>query len=270
VFAYALLFVAGLFGGFAGGILGIGGGVIYVLVLPLVLTNLGVPEHELVAYTIANSLFATFISAVAANYLLIKRKQFFLRPVLLISLPGVVTSLLCLTFIVQANLYSPFEFNVVVICLLIVMLLRMVFTKPKPARTLPLTWQSLVPCGLGSGMISALSGLGGGIVVIPYLNSLLQVDIKKSTSISLGVIAVTAFAASVQSLLQPSTFKLGALHVGHLVISAVLVLSAGVLIGSPLGVKAAHKLQPRHIQIGFSVFLLLVITHKLLMLIKWV
>ena len=73
-----LLAAAGLFGGFIAGLTGIGTGFIMLVVIPLVLSRFGVPDQYFVTITIANAIFATFISSLANVATTIRQKSFYL------------------------------------------------------------------------------------------------------------------------------------------------------------------------------------------------
>jgi uncharacterized membrane protein YfcA len=47
---YLLLFLAGLAGGMISGLLGVGGGLIYILILPIAFSYIGIPNQEIAQY----------------------------------------------------------------------------------------------------------------------------------------------------------------------------------------------------------------------------
>ncbi len=62
-----LLILLGTLGGALAGLLGIGGGVVYVLILETVLPELGVPTEDLHRFVIANSLACVLFASLSAN-----------------------------------------------------------------------------------------------------------------------------------------------------------------------------------------------------------
>ncbi len=251
-----------------GGLLGIGGGIIYIIVIPPTLQRLGVPAGEMVQYTIANSIVASLFSALSANYYLIKNRNFYPAEVVMIGFFGVITSLLVLHGVVNTHWYSRGTFNVIIVLLLLYMLLK---TLVNAAKTLPLEspepdgWGlRLGLAGLASGAVSALSGLGGGVVIIPILNSVFKMDIKKANSISLGVIGITSFSMMLSSMLEVPRLPFDFYNVGYVIFPVVLALSLGVVIACPFGVKAGSLLPSRMISYLFSFFLALVILRKII------
>jgi len=118
--------------------------------------------------------------------------------------------------------------------------------------------------GLASGTVSALSGLGGGIIIIPILNSVFKMDIKKANSISLGAIGITSLTLTLSSMLETPQQPFDFYNVGYVIFPVVLALSLGVIIASPFGVKAGSLLSSRVISYLFSFFLGLVILRKII------
>ncbi len=264
---FFFLFIAGLVGGFLGGLLGIGGGIIYIVVIPVVLSSIGVPREELVQYTIANAVFASFFSSLSANYILLKTKSFYLQEVIIIGIFGVVSSLLVLHTIVNSSWYSKGSFNIIVILILSYIMLKTLLTAHKhPVESGQTEGKGLKLglAGIASGAVSALSGLGGGVVIIPILNSFFKMDIRKANSISLGVIGITSLSISLSSMIETPSQSFHYYNLGYVIFPVALSLSAGVIIASPLGVKAARLTPTSFISYLFAFFLALVIIRKII------
>ena len=260
------LIAYGFFGGFLAGLLGVGGGVIYILILPLMLTGAGVCETEIVKYTIANSVFAIFIASLSGNIINIKNKSFYAKEIFSIGLPAALFSILAMVFVVSQNWYSKDVFNGLVIFLLAFMLIKMVFSKNLKGVEKSISNKGLTVIGSFSGIVSALTGLGGGILVVPLLQSFYGMEIKKAKNISLGVIGVMAFSLSVYNFwAQPNCFA-NEYQIGLIVLPTVLLMIIGVMLGSPAGVWISGKLKPDHIKIIFILLLASVIIRKLLAL----
>ena len=122
--------------------------------------------------------------------------------------------------------------------------------------------------GALAGSISALSGLGGGVVIIPILNLRFKQSMRKAKSISLGVIFITSMVMSISNLLAEPMTNINGQNIGYVVWPLVLVLSLGVIIGSPYGVRIARKLSNRTISYIFVSFLGVVIIDKLIQLLS--
>lgn len=264
---FFFLFFAGLAGGFLGGLLGIGSGILFILVLPMALQMVGVPEGELAQYIIANSLFATFFSSLSANYVLIKRNMFYLREVAIIGGFSILTAVMVLKMVVNTSWYTKDVFDVVVIFLMIYLLIRTLLSARKPlgdGNTKKKSGLLLSVVGLASGTIAPLSGLGGGSVLIPILNSLLKLGVKRANAISLGVIGITSLVLTVVNLFENPAYTYDYYSAGYIVFPIAIALSLGVVVGSPFGVTTSRKLSPQLISYVFSAFLLLIIIRKII------
>ena len=260
-----MLLAAGLVGGFMAGLLGIGGGVVFIAILPLVLRHVGVPEDQIVQYTIANSIFGTWFASLSASSNLIRHKEFHLKEVAWIGLGSSVFSLAVIRYIVNTPLYSKEAFNVIIIVLLLFVLIQTLRKARKILLSTPeiKSTPTLLVAGASGGTVSALSGLGGGTIIIPILHLVLKMDIKKAKSISLGVIFITTSILTANNLLENTILIESINHTGYIVWSVALPLSLGVMISSSLGVKVGRMISSKSISYIFATFILLVIIQKL-------
>ncbi len=262
---YLLLIIAGALGGFVSGLVGIGGGVIYVFVIPYALQYWNIPHEWQVQFIIANSLAAIFFGSIAANFTHFKKGYFYIRPVLAIGFAATLSSWLSLKFFVNTVYFSKELFLFFLILLMAYMLVYTLIgaTKNTDEAVDEIPFAGLLLVGLTSGLVASASGLGGGIVVIPMLNRFFGINIKKASAISLGVITIASFFITCTN----TTVELTAFHVSGslgLIIPAIcLTLSLSVLFTSPWGVLMAHRLPSRFISYIYATILLLVIVFEM-------
>ncbi len=260
---YIELVIAGLGGGFLAGFLGIGGGIIYILVLPAVLLSVGVAEAELAQHVIANSIFGTTVAALAGSISLLHAKDFYWKEVVLVGLSAVFTALLLLFTFVNTLLYSKQLFTIVTIFFLVAILLGALSPKygnllfPRPVANAQ-RWYLIT--GASSGAMSALSGSGGGTITVPMLTSGLHLDIKWAKSISLGVIFIASLGITIFNFVDHPHAALLPGQFGYIVLPISGTLSLGVLLGSPLGVWMARRTSSNVISWCFIGFVLLYFT----------
>jgi uncharacterized protein len=261
---YILLFITGLIGGFVAGFLGVGGGIIYIIVLPYALSYVGISEAEIVQFTIANSILGTFFSALFSTFNHWKNNEVYLRYILYISICGILTSLLSLYFIVNTPFYSRDKFNLVVIGLLVFMFCSTLLRAKRKSydgnfRPNPL---KLIAIGASSGLVASLSGLGGGIIIIPLLNGVIKLNIKVAKTISLGVIMITSLAIVIYNATESISNQIEVLHYGYIVPQVSLPIILGAILAATFGVRLGRKVKAENISYIFAGFVLIVILKK--------
>jgi uncharacterized membrane protein YfcA len=105
----------------------------------------------------------------------------------------------------------------------------------------------LVVIGLVAGVFSAVFGVGGGIVVVPLLVSLLAFPPHAATATSLGAILVTAAAGVALYALR------GEVRPGY----AALV-GVPAVVGSLLGTHAQQRISGRMLTFAFAGLLVVI------------
>ncbi|MBI2914863.1 MAG: sulfite exporter TauE/SafE family protein [Firmicutes bacterium] len=101
--------------------------------------------------------------------------------------------------------------------------------------------------GLVGGAFSGMFGLGGGIIFIPILTTLLGFDMQRAVGISLAVIVPTALMGSFRHW-----------TLGNVDLRAVLLLAAGSLVGVNLGAWLADVTPASVLRRVFGLILLFV------------
>lgn len=265
-----LLILAGLLGGILAGLLGIGGGVIYILILPYALEHLGIPQEYLVQFTIANSISGIFFASCIANILNIRNRDFYPRESILVAFTGALISLLVLKLVVNTPFYTAEFFNLLLVVFLTYMLISSAVRFKETGKN---EVQVRDPARLGitgglGGALSALTGLGGGAVIVPMLNTWMNMDIKKARAISLIMIFLTSMTITIFNLFE----RIPNYHIngsyGFIFTPVMVPLAAGVISGSPVGVWISRKLSSKIISVIFAVFLLIVLIEKLIRLLN--
>ena len=102
----------------------------------------------------------------------------------------------------------------------------------------------LAGVGIASGFLSALFGVGGGVVVVPALVLLLGFDAKAATATSLAAIGITAVAGA---------FSFSLFDHVHWGSAALVGLPA--LVGSLAGVRLQQRVSSRNLTRMFAVFI---------------
>jgi len=99
--------------------------------------------------------------------------------------------------------------------------------------------------GALAGVLSGLFGIGGGVIMVLSMVSLMKVPFLTATGTSLGAM-----------LLPVGIFGAWEYHKhGNLDIKVSLLLAAGLAIGAWGGARLAHQVSTAGVQRGFAVFM---------------
>jgi uncharacterized protein len=256
----ALLIAGGLLAGFLSGLLGIGGGGILVPVLYEVFGAAGVSEDlrmhvalgttmGVVAPTVARS-FSAFRSRGSMDVEAIKR----LAPWIIL---GVVAGIF-IAYIASSEVLR-WIWVFVGSALAIKMFIGRddwVIADALPARP----WTEVF--GFVVGAISTLMGIGGASFTVPFL-TFYGMPLIRAVGTATGIGAVVAIPGILGYIISGwgeqglPPFSLGYVNLGALLIAPLAVLAA------PIGVRVAHGVSKRTLEVAFAVFMTTVVARFL-------
>lgn len=257
--AWGLFAVTGIAAGFIAGLFGVGGGLIMVPALVLVLPAHAVPVDEVMRVAIGTSLAVIALTSLSST-LAHARHGGLHWPVFRRITPGLLLGA-GLGAVIDHSLSGPTLQAIVGVAAWLAAL-QMAF---KRARQDTGADTSLVPgrvelLAVGSliGGISAMVGIGGGTLNVPYLG-LRGLPMRRAvgTAAACGVPIAWAGAAgfvvtgwSVEGLPGP--------RLGYVNLAAFAALALASVLVAPLGAKLAHHLSPVLLRRSFALLLLVV------------
>ncbi|MES9944264.1 MAG: sulfite exporter TauE/SafE family protein [Candidatus Thiodiazotropha sp.] len=245
------LLVAGAAAGTAAGLLGIGGGVIIVPVLSLVFVSEGVDPDILIKVAVGTSLATIVVTAISSIWAHHKRGA--VRwPLMREMTPGVVVGSLLGAWL--ADLIPGAWLTHAFILFLIAVSLQMAWGPLGAHRELPGPWP-LHGVSAIVGTISALMGIGGGALNVPYL-SWCGVPVKQAIATAAAIGFPLALASTIgfittgldESNLPPHSL-------GYINLPAFAGVVGASILFAPLGARLAHQLPDRILKRTFAVFL---------------
>lgn len=253
--AIAALALLGLVTGFVSGLVGIGGGVLIVPFLYFLYAHpafAGVTvAHDLhAAVAHATSLFIIVPTAVSGVWTYHKLGAVAWRvavPVALVSVLGAVGGSRI------APLLQPEWLKLAFGAFLLFTAGNMVLGRrkavPGEVRATP---AAALLTGSLVGLLSALLGVGGGIVAIPLLLRLMHVKVEQvaATSLAIVVVAAASGALSYMAAAPPAAMPAGHLGYVHIVAALPILLAAALTAG--WGAKVNQKLDPRKLRWTFA------------------
>jgi hypothetical protein len=114
--------------------------------------------------------------------------------------------------------------------------------------------------GIVAGLISSLSGLGGGIIVIPILADILKTPLKKASSISIGVVAMLALPISISYLNIDAASAMNhvlPMQVGYISMFIAAPVLIGVFSTTGWGVRTAQKTDPNKLRLILGIVVII-------------
>ncbi len=246
------LLAMGCFGGFAAGLLGVGGGMILVPFITMVLAARGVPDELVVHMAIATSLCTimfTSLSSVRAHH---KHGAVVWRIVKLLA-PGILIGSTVGPWIgKQMNTATLSMFFGVFVAFSATQML--VNKKPAAARDLPKA-PGMFAAGGVIGVLAGLVGAGGGFVSVPFMTWCgVRIHNAVATSAALGFpIALAGTLANVvYGWGEPG---LPDYSLGFIYVPALLIIVAASVVMAPIGARTAHRMPVRQLQRIFALIL---------------
>lgn len=254
-FALAM-FAASAIAGVMAGIFGIGGGAILVPVLYQFLTMLGIDEAVRMHVCVGTSLaiiIPTSLRSFAAHHKRGAVDMDLLRQWLLVIPLGVIVASLVAASISSAGLRLIFALIAILVAV------RLLFNREhwrlgddipgNPARAL---------VGLVIGFLSTLMGIGGGVLTNTFM-TLFNRPMHQAVATSSGVGVLISIPATIGFVWAGwGVENLPPYSLGYVNVVAVLLVIPVTVLVAPLGVRIAHALEKRQLEIGFGLFLLLV------------
>jgi len=142
--------------------------------------------------------------------------------------------------------------------------IRLARRSPAPApgeapRPLRLAWSVTVPTGIAVGVLSALLGVGGGIVAIPLLIHVIGLDVKRVAATSIGIITITATAGTIAYMVTGVGREgLPGGSIGFVHVAAGITMFLGAVLAVGWGARLNQKLQPRALTLVFATVFVLI------------
>lgn len=254
-----LIFVSvGFFTGILIGMLGIGGGVIFVPVLYYLLPFTGIAEPDIPYFAISISLFAGAIAASFSAAFHRYKKNVDTKKAILFFIGSGSAAFISVVFVTSVSpQILKLVFAVVLFAIAIRMFLDGQFNR-EAKRKEKLNDYFLPFIGLFVGVLSAFTGLGGGVIFFPVLHYLYLLDAKKAVGTSSTITAGTMIFASISFLINQNSWMAGYQLSSTFFIAAV-PLGIGALIGARVGVSFVLNTKNLAVKKIFSILLTIVV-----------
>lgn len=235
---------------------GIGGGLVFVPALYYLLPIINVPTANLAYFALGSSLFAGALATSNSAFLHIKKNNFTKRPAIIISAGAVITAFITPFFVVKVKSEI---IEIIFGSVMLLVALRMIFENDLNGKfklSKPLGDPLLILVGMFTGILSAFTGLGGGVVYVPALIYLFLVNAKVAVGTSSIITAPTMISSAVSYIIQGTGTISYTGSIGFVIPEAAVPLGIGAIVGSFLGVKIVLKSSMEFIKKAFAVLLI--------------
>lgn len=248
----AILLAMGTAGGFAAGLLGIGGGMVLVPFITMIFTARGFPPELVVHMAIATSLATimfTSLSSVRAHH----SHGAVLWPVARQLAPGILIGSWVGPWIAK-------QLNTSALALVFALFVAFSATQillnknPKAARELPKA-PGMLAAGGAIGVAAGLVGAGGGFISVPFM---IWCNVKIHNAVATS--AALGFPIALAGTLSNMYFGLGeprlpAHSLGYVYLPALAVIVVASVTTAPLGARTAHRMPVARLRRMFAVML---------------
>ena len=250
--------VVGLGIGFLSGLIGIGGGLITVPALAWVLTQQHIADDLVMHIAIATSLTAIVFTSLAAVKFYHCQKNIVWKAVKIL-LPGIIIG--SVIGVIISGLLSTHHLRTLFGIFIFIISFRLLFGEKTNKQTQPLMvradWMTHA-LALTAGFFAGLLGIGGALIIIPYLlykNFSMREASGTAVACSLpialiGVVSFIVVSAQIPNLPPFST--------GYINWPAVIGISFPSIFSVSLGAKLGSSLSHMHLKKFFAIFLIFV------------
>jgi len=238
--------------GVLAGLLGIGGGLVIVPALFFLFSAQGFSEQIVMHLAVGSSLATVVLTALASSYAHHARGAV-LWPVVAVLAPGIVLG--ALSGAAVADRFTTPALRLVFAVFELLIAAQLAFgVRAAPQRGLP-AWAGMTGAGTVIGALSAVLGIGGGTLTVPFLvwcNVGIRVAVATSAACGLPIALAGSLGFITAGWDNP---KLPAWASGYVYWPAVLGIAATSVPCAPLGARLTHTLPVETLQRLFAILL---------------
>jgi uncharacterized membrane protein YfcA len=255
-----ILLAVGAGAGFASGLLGIGGGAIMVPVSYWVILAMGISPDIALRTAFGTSLLVILPTAISGSWGHNRRKAVRWKTALILgscALAGALLGSYLATQILSDKILK-IGFGGLVLAVAIWMSLELLPKLRREAGEPRENFGLVAACGFPIGMVAGLTGVGGGVLIVPVL----VLGLNFPMHIAVGTSVASIILASLGGIVGYIVNGLGVpgllpYSIGYVNLTIWLCLAATSIPLAQLGAQAAHALpakQLRYIFIAFIVY----------------
>jgi len=233
--------------GFASGLLGVGGGFIIVPVQYMLFTNMGIPTDIAMKVAFGTSLLVILPTVASGAWRHHKRGAVWWKAAIIMGLCGFIAAFggaTLATYLPGATL--KIVFGAVVLASGIRMLISRPMESEQEPKDNPWLW---VAWAIPIGLVTGITGLGGGIVAVPVMVLALKFKMHNAIATSLAMIIFTSTGGVLGYIINGlGVPNLPAYSVGYVNLSTWFLLAVTSIGMAQVGAMTAHRLPARQLK----------------------
>lgn len=253
-----VLVMTGVVVGLSQGLLGIGGAFIMIPVMVVVFDGMGIPSDATVKLAFGTSLLVVLPTAVFSSFAHHRRRAVWWKAAAVFGCVGALGAALGATL--TSQVLSGGTAKIIFGAVAILGATRMIVWKPAEVdaepNDNPLLWAAW---GFPLGVFIGLLGVGGGILMVPLMVTMLKFGMHRAVGTSTAVMLFTSGAGALGYIvngLDASGLPNGTLGYFHL--PAWICLASTSIVTTQAGAWMAHRLRGEVLRAVFAVVMVLV------------
>jgi len=238
------------------GLFGIGGGVLMVPAIYLSLKSIGMEDYQALIVGTRTSLAIILFTSLSSTLGHNKRSP--LRWDIIKELSLFVVMGTILGSLIVHLISAPVLKGILMGYIFVIAVKMWLGFKPHPgdhAQKPPMILNALV--GIIIGLKSAVLGIGGGTISIPYLQWQ-NVKMAHAAGISAFLGTIIALTGTFTGLLQETSLAISNNQLGDIFLPALFGISSTSLFFARVGAKLSHRVDQQKLRKGFALFLFLI------------
>ena len=251
-----ILLATGTVSGFFGGLVGLGGGVIMIPVQDIVYTAMGIAEDLTIKLAFGTSLLVILPTAISGAWRHHRKGAVWWKAAVIM---GICTAIVAFGAAALATHLSGAGLKLVFGIIILATGVRMLTTQlpqseEKPEDN-PWLW---VAWAIPVGFVTGITGLGGGILLVPILVLALRFKVHSAVATSLAIMIFSSIGGVIGYIINGLGIPdLPAYSIGYVHLPTWLMLAATSIGMVQVGAITAHRLPAKKIEYIFVALMFL-------------
>ena len=260
-FSFLIILAFGLLGSFAGflaGLLGLGGGIIYIPLFLVVFEVVGFNPGIIVHTAFGTSLAIIFFTAISSSLVHLQKGNIEWYQVYRLAMGSALGAIVG----AQAAAWTPGIWLKALFGLMLTGVAIHIFTQhphPPPERTERIPTLHLILVGMAGGSFAAFFGVSGAVVVLPLLILVLKLPMHSAIGNSSALIVISCLVGMISYMYHGwELAELPRFSVGYVNGLVVAICAPFTTIFARVGAKVAHRFSHDRLVKIFAVVLIIV------------